>query len=1006
MKYSILLSVLFWTIQMDAVEIHTSTFPASTKQSSSQQLIAKGKVIDENGIPLPGASVVEKNTNNGVITDFDGNFEISLSNKNSILVVSFMGYKAQEISATQELMQIRLTPDSSALDEIIVIGYGAQKKRDLTGSISSLDAESYEDQPVLNTSSALQGRVSGLQISNTSGAPGSEPKIHIRGSNSINSSNSPLYVIDGVALTGISLNDININDVKSIEVLKDASSTAIYGSRGANGVILVTTKNGRSGSIKVNYDSFFKISKPMKKYDLRNATTYADEANHISEKNVFDNPSSYLGKTTDWQDLIFQTGFSQSHNLAISGGTEKTNYFVSGNYIDETGLLKNTGRNRFTLRSNIETDINDKITVSLNLMAGHEENKNNGDIGGKGNPVTGALAWAPTEKVYDSLNVYNKNAISPIWSNPYMLLQERNNKNSENFALLNAKFKYQILDYLTLEVLIGMDYKNVKSAYLKNKWISPGNLGSGQGDSESQTIQNSNILTFHKVFKEKHDLNIVGLAEITKNRSNGFNADGSGLTTTSNGYYNLGLNTTQSISSYYSNWGLLSFMGRASYSYMSKYLLSATFRADGSSKFQTTSNKWGYFPSVGLGWRLSEENFIKNLDLFHNLKLRVSYGITGSQAIEPYSSLGLLNPVQYSFGTNSLYQGYIQGNPSNPNLKWETTNQFDLGLDMEFWNGRLNIALDYYNKTTNDLLLNTPIPGYNGGGNYLQNIGKVRNEGFEFSLDITPIETKNLSWTSTFNASSNKNEVLDIGDNSTLFRSDFIGEGFINTNIQVVQVGESLGTFYLIPWKGIYQEDDPNLGYKAGDNKYEDVNGDGEINFQDRRISGSAIPKVTMGWNNSFRYKNFGLNLFLQSSLGSKIFNATYATIAAPNSDVYYPTLKESVNYWTPQDTNARWADPASKTGRNFVESTQYLQNGSYLRLKNISLSYKVPEETLGFANVKISASAQNVFTITKYKGLDPEASSTPSNSDASAGIDFGAYPSPRTFAFSLNIGF
>lgn len=972
----------------------------------AQQKTITGVVTSSSGGPLPGVSIVVKGTTVGVITDFDGNYSISEDDQNGILVFSYVGFKTQEINiGNRKVINIDLQESAEGLDEVVVVGYGSQKKIDLTGSITSLDSESYEEQPVLSTSNALQGRVAGLQISNTSGAPGSESKIHIRGSNSINSSNSPLYVIDGIALTGVGLNDLNINDIKSIGVLKDASSTAIYGSRGANGVILITTKNGKSGRVTVNYNTFLKVNYPMEKYNLRNAATYAAQANYISGNNVFDDVSSYLGKTTDWQDLIFQKGVSQSHNLSISGGTDKTKYYVSGNYIDETGLLKNTGRNKLTIRSNIETVINDKFTVSLNLLGGHEDTKNTGDIGGKGNPVTGAFAWAPTEKVYDSLGYYNRNAISPIWSNPYMLLQERNNRSFGNFTLLNAKLEYQLKDYLTLEVLVGVDYKDVKSAYLRNKWISPGNLGSGQGDSESQTIQNSNILTFHKIYNEKHDLNIVGLAEVTKNQSKGFRADGSGLSTTSNGYYNLGLNTTQSISSHYSNWGLLSFMGRVSYSYMSKYLLSATFRADGSSKFQTTSNKWGYFPSVGLGWRLSEENFIKDLG-FYNLKLRGSYGVTGSQAIEPYSSLGLLTPVQYSFSTTSLYQGYIQGNPRNPNLKWETTNQFNLGLDMGFWDGRLNIVFDYYNKKTKNLLLNTPIPGYNGGGNYLQNIGKVKNQGFEFSLDIIPIETQDITWTSTFNVSRNKNEVQKLGKNSTLFRSDFIGEGFINTNIQVVQVGESLGTFFLIPWKGIYQVDDPELGYKAGDNKYEDVNGDGEINFEDRVISGSASPKVTMGWNNSFRYKNFGLNLFFQSSLGNKIFNATYAIIAAPNSDVYYPTLNESVNYWTPQNTSAHWADPSSKTGRNFTESTQYLQDGSYVRLKNISLSYNLPEETLGFKDVKLSVSAQNVFTITKYKGLDPEASSTPINSDASAGIDFGAYPSPKTFALSINVGF
>lgn len=342
--------------------------------------IVKGTVVEAGtGMPLPGVTVFEKGTSNGGMTNFEGEYSISTED-GAVLVFSFLGYASVEVLINnQTQLDITMEEKASALDEVVVVGYGSQKKIDLAGSISSLDPESYEAQPVLNTSSALQGRVAGLQISNTSGAPGSEPKIHIRGSNSINSSNSPLYVIDGVALTGISLNDININDVKSIGVLKDASSTAIYGSRGANGVILITTKNGKSGKVTVNYDTFLKVSYPMEKYNLRNAATYAAQANHISGSNVFDDVSS-LGETTDWQDLIFQRGVSQSHNLAISGGTDKTKYYVSGNYSDETGLLKSTGRNKLTVRSNIETVINDKLTVSLNLLGGHEDTKNTGDI--------------------------------------------------------------------------------------------------------------------------------------------------------------------------------------------------------------------------------------------------------------------------------------------------------------------------------------------------------------------------------------------------------------------------------------------------------------------------------------------------------------------------------------------------------------------------------------------------------------------------------------------------
>lgn len=973
--------------------------------SLAQMSTVMGRVTNQENNPMSGVTVTVKGTTGGTSTDSEGKFSIKAP-ANGTLVFTFVSYAPREVLINnRSVVNISLFPVAGALDDVVIVGYGTQKKKDLTGSISSVAAGDYKDQPVLNVAAALQGRVAGLGVSSPSGAPGKEAKIHIRGANSINSSNSPLYVVDGIALSSIGLGDINVNDITSMEVLKDASATAIYGSRGANGVILINTKSGKTGNIKINYNGFVSSNHPMKTYDLRNAVVFATEANHVAGTDVFPDPSSFAGKATDWQDLIFQDGITQSHQLSVSGGTEKSRYYISGYYADQSGLLINTDQQKFALRSNIESRINRNASFSLGLLAGRTNSANTGDIGGKGNPVTGGLAWAPTEKVYDSLNFYNRNSVSPIWANPYMILKERNSKSFSNYALLNGKLTYKLTDYLTLDVVLGLNIDLMKSAYLNNDWISPGNPGSGQSESESYSFQNSNILTFHKTFNKDHDLTIMALEEASTNKFSNFNASGSGLSSTSNGYYNLGLNASQSISSGYSNWALLSYVGRVSYSYQDKYLITGTFRADGSSKFQKTANKWGYFPSVGLGWRLSDEEFIKSLHLFSNIKLRGSYGVTGSQAINPYSSLGLLTPVQYSFGTSTLFQGYMQGNPDNPDLKWETTNQTNIGLDMGFWENRVNITLDYYDKTTKDLLLNTPIAGYNGGGVSLQNIGKVSNKGFEATVDVTPVETKNLTWTTTFNASFNRNKVLSLGKDSMLFRSDFVGQGFINTNIQVVKVGESLGTFFLIPWGGVYNTDDPALGYKAGDNHYRDVNGDGHIDFADRVISGSAMPKAFFGWNNSLKYKNVELNVFVQASLGNKIFNATYAIIAAPNSDVYYPTLAESVNYWTSQKKNAKWADPASKTGRNFTESTQYLQDGSYCRLKNISLSYYLPKKIFN-VDASLSLSAQNVFTVTNYKGFDPEASSTPSGSDASAGIDFGAYPSPRTISAGLHIGF
>jgi TonB-linked SusC/RagA family outer membrane protein len=962
-----------------------------------------GKITDEKGQPLEGATLLVKGTQNGTKTDVDGNFALE-AQPNSTLIISYVGFGSVEINiGNRTVISVRLKPTTGFAEQVVVVGYGTQRRKDLTGSITTISDNDYKAQPVLNAAAALQGRAAGVAVTNTSGAPGGAFKIRIRGANSINASNDPLYVIDGVALSSIGLQDINVNDIESMEVLKDASATAIYGSRGANGVVLITTKSGRAGIAKIEYNSFVSKSKPMKKYDLLNAVDYAKQANHIAGGNVFADPSAFAGKTTNWQDLIFSKGITQNHQLSVSGGTEKSRYYISVYYVDQSGLLVNSSQKKFAIRSNIDTRINDKLSLGLGLFAARTNSHNNGDIGGKINPVTGALTWAPTESVYDSNGKYNRFAVSPIAPNPYMTIKERQIDNFSNSAVLNGKLKYRFTDYLTLNVNVGLDLNTSKSASLYNDWISPGNPGSGQGLNESYTIQNSNALTFHKRIRDDHDLTVTGIVEETSSKNSYFYASGSGLTSLSNGYNNLGLNATSGIGSGYSNWAILSYIGRLSYSFKEKYLLTATYRADGSSKFQKSS-QWGYFPSVGLGWRMSEEKFIKDLNLFSNLKLRGSWGITGNQSINPYSSLGLLTPIQYSFGSTALSQGYLLGSPSNPDLKWETTAQTDIGVDMSFINNRINVTMDFYKKRTKDLLLQVPIPGYSGGGSVYQNTGVIDNKGFEFAVDVVAVETKNFSWTTSFNASSTSNKVISLGKDSIIYRPVVIGGGGLVSTIQVAKTGEALGAFYLIPWSGIYQSD--ANGYKAGDNNYTDVSKNGSIGFEDRVIIGNSLPKFIWAWNNNFNYKNLELNLFIQAVQGNKVFNATYAAIAAPTSDIKYPTLAESANYWTSKNTGSLWADPASATNRSYVESSQYLQDGSYIRLKNISLSYSFPKKLTHLENVKLSVSAQNLATITKYKGFDPEASSTSASSDADGGIDLGAYPSPKIITVGLHIEF
>lgn len=959
-----------------------------------------GKVAGDAGNSLQGVSVTVKGTDNGTTTDVNGLFTID-ANRGDILEFSFVGYKPASITVGSDAtVAVTMQLDVAGLEDVVVVGYGTQKRSDLTGSIATLSSKAYKDQPVLNVSSALQGRVAGVSVTTNSGAPGGAVKIRIRGANSVNANNDPLYVVDGIALSSIGLSEINVNDIESMEVLKDASATAVYGSRGANGVILITTKSGRSGDPKIEYHGFMSFNKPMKKYDLMDAVTYAKIANVTAGVDVFPDPNSFAGHNADWQGLIFDNSLTQSHQLSVAGGTENAKYYVSGFYVDQEGLLINSNQKKFGIRSNIDIKLSKRINVGAYIYAGRLNSHNNNDIGYKGGPVMSAVTWAPTESVYDSPDQYNRFGISPIWANPLMTITERNTNNFSNVGIFNGKLKYSITDWLTLNVNAGLDMYLSKSAFLNNEWISPGNNASGQGSSESYTFQNSNNLTFHKTFG-KHDLTATAVMEATSNKYYNFNASGSGLTSVSNGYYNLGLNASQAISSGYSNWSLLSYMGRLVYNFNDKYLLTATVRRDGSSKFHA-NNRWSNFPSFSAGWKLSNERFIEDLNLFSNLKLRAGWGVTGNQAIGPYSTLGLLTNTSFSYGTNTLYQAYTLGNPATPDVKWETSKQMNIGVDVGLFGGKLNVTADYYNKDTRDLLLFTRISNYDGGGSYLKNIGRVNNKGFELMIEATPITTKSLTWSAAFNISTNQNKVVSLGADSMLLRP-FIGAGLITNNIQVVKTGQPLGAFFLIPWEGVYQADKGN--FKAGDSKYTDVDGNNSIGFEDRVIYGTANPKFQWGFNNNLTFKNFELNVFVQGSHGSKIFNATYAATAVPTSDVKFINLAEAANYWTPSNTASTWANPGSKN-KSWVESTQFLQDGSYMRLKNVSLSYTISESLLKLASAKIYISAQNVATITNYKGFDPEATSTPAESDADAGIDVGAYPSPKTITVGLQLKF
>lgn len=975
----------------------------------SAQVRVTGKVSDQMNNPLPGAGITVQGTTKGVSSDFDGNYQIE-ANEGDVLVFSFVGFETQTKKITagggnKITINVLLQEEAEQLTDVVVVGYGTQRKSDLTGAVSQVKADAFKNQPVLNTSSALQGRVAGVSISNTSGAPGGEVKIRIRGANSVNNNNAPLIVLDGVAMGSLGLQDINPYDIATIDVLKDASATAVYGSRGANGVILISTKTGKTDMLLVDFKTYTSFTQPIRKYDLMNGSEYATHANLISGGTAF--PAGFKNANTNWQDLMFNTDqFTQNYQLSVTGGNKNIRYYVSGFYQDQPGTLLNTNMTRGGIRSNLDFRISDKLNASVTMYVERSDSRNTSDLGSKGNPVMASLTWDPTSEIYvdgDPANGYIRHVSSPIFNNPYMILKEQYNKSLKTAGFANAKATYRFTDFLKFDTNISIDGYMTRNGSVSNDWISPGNMRSSQSYYESYNIQNSNFLTYQQKF-DKHDIGAVLLYETTRYENRNFNADGSGLVTTSNGYDNLGLNKTHGIGSGYFNGGLMSFMARATYGYDNRYLLTATVRRDGSSKFQG-NNKWGTFPSFSVGWNISNEAFMEEQNLFSNLKLRAGWGGTGNQNIAAYSTLGTLAQGLYSFGTTSAGQVYLPNGVLTPDLRWETSYQTNIGLDMAFLDGALTFGLDFYNKDTKDLLLDTKINKYDGGGSKKENIGKVNNKGIEAAIGYN-LQTKNgFGWSTNFNLAYNKNKVVDLGEDTMIFRPR-MGGAWMGTEVQVIKVGESLGTFFLIPWEGIYQQDDATLGFKAGDNKYTDTSGNNSIGYEDRVVSGSAMPKIVIGFNNTFTYKNFDFNILIQGAYGHKILNTTYAAAAMPTSDVTYPTMRDVMNHWTPQNTGAEWASPTSSTNKHYMASTQFLQDGSFTRIKNISIGYTLPKEITKNYGLKIYASAQNVLTFTKYKGFDPENSSTSSSSDADAGIDMGAYPSNRTFTLGVNITF
>ena len=991
-RVSIGIRLLMLLLPLSLSAAATGTLPESVETEdewTTDSLTVDGIVTDLNGETIIGATVIEKGRpENGVVTDIDGKFLLKVPPK-SVLVISYIGYNTQETRVNRRIhtYNIVLKEDNQMLDEVVVVGYGTVKKSDLTGSVSTVGKRSFESQPVKSVSQILQGRTPGVEVTTSSGMPGAGARVRVRGTTSINKSSDPLYVIDGIISTS-GLDGLNPQDIQSMEVLKDASSTAIYGSRGANGVILVTTRNGETGRPRIHFDAKIGLSQVRKDYDLLNAYEYAQALNDIRGEGTISSTdmAAYQNgsKGINWVDLMTRTALSQDYSLGISGGSEKVKYLLSGNVLDQEAVTINSKYKRYGFRANVDADVRPWLTVSAKLSTAiiHQEN--------------GAPNWfqvinySPTMELRNpETGIYNTDPYNIGGTNPYALLTENYSDSYSYNVNANLSLLFKLAKGLTFTVQGGYDYDHSPSYSFSSKLVAPGAINSMNNTSNLHRYwQNTNNLTYRGEFGD-HTLAATAVWEISRTFDTGLQAGGSNLNNEAVGYWNISNAATRTESNSYTESSLASGIVRASYDYKKKYFLTAAIRADGSSKFQK-GHRWGWFPSAALAWDIAKESFMEHQHVLQQLKLRSSFGVTGNQAINAYSTLGMLTNTLYGWGTSTGFSGYWANQFSTPELTWEKTSQFDVGLDLSLFG--IDITFDWFKKRTEDLLFQKQIPRYNGGGTYWVNQGKLSNTGFEFSVSAFPLKST-VVWETTFNAAYVKNKIEDLAGNDFALTATYSDLG---GSMQIMKPGHPLGSFYVYQWKG-FDDHGANLYQKA----------DGSLTTtptsEDLVIKGQANPKWTFGWNNTISWKNWTLNLFFNAAAGVERLNISHYTTASMNGVSRFITLRDA--YYKGWDkvsdkADAQYPSLTNTDNKNYANSDRWLEDASFIKLKNISLSYNIPRRVAKFAGIQLSVSAQDLFTLTKYKGMDPEVY------NAFDGLDYGAYPIPRTFTFGVKLRF
>ena len=977
-----------------------------------------GKVTDSTGSPLQFVNIVEKGTQHGTSTDVKGDYHISVK-PDATLIFFLASHATQEVNVSgRSQLDVTLASSSKNLGEVIVVAYGTQRRATMTSSQASISTEDFKGQAVNRLDQAIQGRATGVQVTNTTGAPGGDVRIRIRGANSVSGNNDPLYVIDG--FVGGDFNVINPDDVEDIEVLKDAAATAPYGSRGSNGVIIVTTKKGNKGKMQLNLTSRLSSSSVPKTYDKLNAGDYAetvnayDEAVGISPYFTDQQVSEFKAKGgTDWQKEIYRTAIGQQYELGIDGGSDKTSYHISGSYQDLPGVIKNSFYKFYSIRSNVSTHLSDKFSTYINFNGFIRNNTNTFLNSGQANPVTQSIAWSPTVPTYDENGYHYLVKSDPLGSvgfNPLAEIRERLAKTNSYNANIMGGLLYKIIPDLSFNVQYGINYAASEYKNFGDLNVSPEGGYTTRNTGTSIGLQNTNTLNYKHVFNGDHHLDVTAVLEVQKNTWEGFNVGINHLIYPSFMWNNLALGTAQQPGSGTTESSMVSLFGRVSYAYKDKYLLSGTIRRDAASVFRD-DNKVGYFPSLSLGWVISQEQFMEDVTAIKLLKLRGSWGLTGNQAVGAYSTYATYKSATATYSNSSSVPAIEIDRSENPDLKWETTEQKNVGLDVQFNAIGLHASADYFIKDTRDLLFWVGLPMFTGGGGIEKNIGEVTNKGWEISVGATPVHSRNFSWNTEFNYSVVHNKIEKLTGEGDIFDDPDVGWGMTSLPEFVLREGEPMGAFwgyqYLGTWKPGDKAEAAKYGAVPGDSRYADLNGDNAIGKGDYTIIGHGLPKYTAGWNNTFSYKGVELNIFIQGVFGFDKLNFLYGAAMANGGDFRQAMLTDIKNRYIPGVNETSDIPAFSSTNMNFIQSSRFVSKGDFIRFKNVSLAYTLPKALLrNIASLKIFASVMNLYTITNYKGMDPEASNTGSGSDAAQNIDYGAYPVPRTFTAGITFGF